>query len=101
MSEYAPIDDESQRETSLPTNTSETNNDFNIFEKLNSLDYKAITCDGLPEYELKAPDGTVYSINMTDKWVWSGKKGDMEATLPDELVSWLNKNGESVGVRIL
>ena len=101
VSEYAPIDNESQRETSLPTNTSETNNDFNIFEELNSLDYKAITCDGLPEYELIAPDGTVYSINLTDKWVWSSKKGDMEATLPDELVSWLNKNGESVGVKIL
>ena len=79
---------------------SESDEDFNIFGKLSSLHYKTITCDGLPEYELKATDGSVYLINLTDKWVWNNKKGDVEAVWPDELISWLNENGESVGLKI-
>lgn len=58
-----------------------------IFDALNRLDYQPYTCDGLPEYELTSDDGTVYSINVSGKWVWRAK--NEQAELPDEIISWL------------
>lgn len=82
------------------TEMSDLDEDFNIFGNLSSLHYETITCDGLPEYELEATDGSVYLINLTDKWVRNNEKGDVEAVLSDELISWLNENGKSVGLKI-
>ena len=88
----------------LWTETSEdkytlTTEDKSIFAQLNALTYTPVTCDGLPEYTLSAPDGTFYQINLSGKWVWKNMK-DEEAQLPDELVSWLRENGERIGMTI-
>ncbi len=42
----------------------------NVFNMLDSLNYQAISCDGLPTHKLTAPDGTVYLINFDGAWVW-------------------------------
>ncbi|MCR5121201.1 MAG: hypothetical protein K6B74_02140 [Ruminococcus sp.] len=76
-----------------------TDEDKSIFAQLNCLNYTPVTCDGLPEYTLQAPDGTFYQINLSGKWVWKNMK-DEEAQLPDELVSWLCENGERIGMNV-
>ena len=62
---------------------------------LNKLEYQPYTCDGLPEYQLIAVDGTVYSINVTEKWVWRGKSE--QAELSDELIRLLRESGMLIG----
>ena len=46
-----------------------TDEEKNIFERLKSLEYTPVTCDGLPEYTLSAPDGSYYQINLSGRWV--------------------------------
>ena len=58
-----------------------------IFDALNEIEYQPYTCDGLPEYSLTAPDGTVYAINFSEKWVWRGNCE--QAELSDKLISQL------------
>jgi len=58
---------------------------------LNKLEYQPFTCDGLPEYKLYDTDGTVYSINFSEKWVWRG--GSEQAELSDELIRLLRESG--------
>lgn len=61
-----------------------------IFDALNELEYQPYTCDGLPEYRLTAADGTVYAINLSEKWVWRGNSE--QAELSDELIAQLKGN---------
>ncbi len=61
-----------------------------IFDALNKLEYQPYTCDGLPEYRLTAADGTVYAINLSEKWVWRGNCE--QAELSDELIAQLKGN---------
>lgn len=61
-----------------------------IFDVLNTLEYQPYTCDGLPEYLLTATDGTVYSINFSEKWIWRGNSE--QAELSDELIALLKEN---------
>lgn len=58
---------------------------------LNKLEYHPFTCDGLPEYKLYDTDGTVYSINFSEKWVWRGNSE--QAELSDELIRLLRESG--------
>ena len=58
---------------------------------LNKLEYQPFTCDGLPEYKLYDTDGTVYSINFSEKWVWRGNSE--QAELSDELIRLLRESG--------
>lgn len=58
-----------------------------IIQALDGLDYQPYTCDGLPEYRLTAEDGTVYAINLSEKWVWRGNSE--QADLPEELSAQL------------
>lgn len=58
-----------------------------IFDALNELDYQPYTCDGLPQYRLTAADGTIYALNLSEKWVWRGN--EEQAELPDELIAQL------------
>ena len=58
---------------------------------LNKLEYQPFTCDGLPEYKLYDTDGTVYSINFSEKWVWRGNSE--QAELSDELIRLLKESG--------
>lgn len=62
-----------------------------IFNRLSSLNYIPITCDGLPEYKLTTDDETIYWLNFSSKWIW--KNGvDAEAVLPDDIITWLKEN---------
>lgn len=54
-----------------------------IYDRLASLTYCQETCDGLPEYTLYAPDGTIYYISFTGGWVW--RNGTEEAVLPADV----------------
>lgn len=66
-----------------------------IFKRLDTLEYSPITCDGLPEYKLADDSGAVYWLNLSSKWVW--KDGtDAEAVLPDDIISWLIANKDSI-----
>ena len=67
-----------------------TENVMGIFEALNKLEYQPYTCDGLA-YLLYAADGTVYSINLSEKWVWRGN--NEQAELSDELIRQLKESG--------
>lgn len=84
----------SKSNTTVPNNSNTKQSD--IFEKLNALTYIPVTCDGLPEYELVADDGTVYQLNFSSKWVW--RNGCEEAVLSDDMISWLNENKDSVNL---
>ena len=68
-----------------------TENVMGIFEALNKLEYQPYTCDGLAEYLLYAADGTVYSINLSEKWMWRGN--NEQAELSDELIRQLKESG--------
>ena len=75
----------------IETEITETKIAFNdIFKMLDSLDYHAISCDGLPEYELTAQDGTVYLVNFDGGWVWRRPsliaEADNEAPLTQEVI---------------
>lgn len=61
-----------------------------IFDALNELEYQPYTCDGLPEYHITAPNGTVYAINFSEKWVW--KENSEQAELSDELAVQLKES---------
>ena len=70
-------------------------NEAEIFDALNRLEYHPHTCDGLPEYRLAAADGTVYWISFSGKWVWRKSKSQTEvseAGLSEELISQLKEN---------
>lgn len=54
---------------------------------LNKLEYQPYTCDGVPEFVLTDADGTVYSINFSEKWIWRGN--NEQAELSDELIARL------------
>lgn len=54
-----------------------------IFQKLNSLPYEPITCDGLPDKMFIAEDGAAYAVNFSERWVW--RNGVEQAELTDEL----------------
>ena len=58
---------------------------------LNKLEYQPFTCDGVPEYQIYDIDGTVYSINFSEKWVWRGN--NEQAELSDELIRLLRESG--------
>ncbi len=58
---------------------------------LNKLEYQPFTCDGVPEYQIYDIDGTVYSINFSEKWVWRGNNEQTE--LSDELIRLLRESG--------
>ena len=61
-----------------------------IFDVLNTLEYQPYTCDGLPEYLLTATDGTVYSMNFSEKWIWRGNSE--QAELSDELIARIKED---------
>lgn len=92
LSDYA-VDNETKT-SAIPTNVS---NQSAIFEKLDTLKYTPVTCDGLPEYKLTADNGAIYWLNFSSKWVW--KNGvDAEAVLPDDIITWLKDKGKELNL---
>ncbi|MCQ2469708.1 MAG: hypothetical protein MJ100_07865 [Ruminococcus sp.] len=64
-----------------------------LYMKLNSLEYRPYSCDGLPEYVITFPDGTTFYLNLSSKWVQKGDGTENEAVLPDDLIDWINTYG--------
>lgn len=77
-----------------------------VFKKLDSLNYQAISCDGLPTHKLTAPDGTVYYLHLDDKasysYVWRRPSliadADNEATLTQEVIDAIYTNWEQLNI---
>lgn len=55
-----------------------------ICRKLDALEYRAETCDGIQEFTLTGEDGTKFNINLNEGWVW--RDGKEEADLTEELM---------------
>ncbi len=79
-------------------------NDFDIYESLKSLNYVPYTRDGLPEYVLNAPDGTIYYFNFSSGWVWR-RLPDMDPATENEegyltktQTAYLKRHGEEIGM---
>lgn len=92
-------DTETSAVTTETTTTPVITDNADIFRKLSELEYTSIDCDGLPEYKLTDSDGTVYLLNFSSKWV---KKSGIaaEAVLPDDLISLLIANKDSVNMQV-
>lgn len=84
--------DDTRTYTNPPTTSSEITTEApvqanmeisEIFQKLNSLHYEPMTCDGIPEKTFIAEDSTVFAVNFSERWVW--RNGVEEAKLTDEL----------------
>ena len=73
-----------------------------VFKKLDSLNYQAISCDGLPEYQITASDGTIYLINFDGAWVWRRPRligdADNEATLTQEVIDAIYANWDQLNI---
>ena len=73
-----------------------------VFKKLDSLNYQAISCDGLPEYQITASDGTVYLVNFDGAWVWRRPSligdADNEATLTQEVIDAIYANWDQLNI---
>lgn len=73
-----------------------------VFKKLDSLNYHAISCDGLPTHKLTSPDGTVYLINFDGAWVWRRPSliadADNEAPLTQEVIDAIYVNWDQLNI---
>ena len=72
-----------------------------ISNLLNQLEFKPITCDGIPEYTLTAPDGSVFYLHLSGNtpYVWKEGMGDMEALLPKDLVEKILGLQQMIGLK--
>ena len=77
-----------------------------VFKMLDSLNYQAISCDGLPTHKLTAPDGTVYYLHLDENasysYVWRRPSliadADNEATLTQEVIDAIYANLNSINI---
>ena len=87
--------------TNAPTNT-DNGQASDVFKMLDSLNYHAISCDGLPTHKLTAPDGTVYLINFDGAWVWRRPSligdADNEAPLTKEVIDAIYANWDQLNI---
>jgi len=87
--------------TNTPTNT-DNRQTSDVFKMLDSLNYHAISCDGLPTHKLTASDGTVYLINFDGAWVWRRPSligdADNEAPLTKEVIDAIYANLNSINI---
>ena len=77
-----------------------------VFKMLDSLNYQAISCDGLPTHKLTAPDGTVYYLHLDENasysYVWRRPSliadADNEAQLTKEVIDAIYANLNSINI---
>ena len=77
-----------------------------VFKKLDSLNYQAISCDGLPTHKLTAPDGTVYYLHLDENasysYVWRRPSliadADNEAPLTQEVIDAIYANWDQLNI---
>ena len=91
-----------QAETTDAPAVANSGKDDDVFKKLDSLNYQAISCDGLPEYQITASDGTVYLVNFDGAWVWRRPSligdADNEATLTQEVIDAIYANWDQLNI---
>ncbi len=77
-----------------------------VFKMLDSLNYQAISCDGLPTHKLTAPDGTVYYLHLDENasysYVWRRPsliaEADNEAPLTQEVIDAIYANWDQLNI---
>lgn len=68
-------------------------------DKLKALFYTSGTNDGMPEYTLKADDGTLYQLNISGRnSAWVRRGDDEEAAVSEELAGFLLKYRDRIGL---
>ena len=97
--DYAEINRISETETTAPPQGTQDTLSDKITAQLNALTWSPETCDGIPEYTWTGTDGTAYSFNLSDHWVWKQDGRTMrEAQLTKELTALLNEYKEKYGL---
>lgn len=85
-----------------PTATDDLIFESGLLRKLDSLNYHAISCDGLPTHKLTATDGTVYLINFDGAWVWRRPSliadADNEAPLTQEIIDAIYADWDKLNI---
>ena len=95
-----------QAETTDAPAVADSGNADDVFKMLDSLNYQAISCDGLPTHKLTAPDGTVYYLHLDENasysYVWRRPSliayADNEATLTHEVIDAIYANWDQLNI---
>ena len=95
-----------QAETTDAPAVADSGNADDVFKMLDSLNYHAISCDGLPTHKLTAPDGTVYYLHLDENasysYVWRRPSliadADNEATLTQEVIDAIYANWDQLNI---
>ena len=95
-----------QAETTSPSAVADNGQTADVFKMLDSLNYHAISCDGLPTHKLTAPDGTVYYLHLDENasysYVWRRPSliadADNEATLTQEVIDAIYANWDQLNI---
>ena len=104
------VESTSQSTTQAETTSAQANTDngqtSDVFKMLDSLNYQAISCDGLPTHKLTAPDGTVYYLHLDENasysYVWRRPsliaEVDNEAPLTKEVIDAIYANWDQLNI---
>lgn len=95
-----------QAETTSPPAVADNGQTADVFKMLDSLNYQAISCDGLPTHKLTAPDGTVYYLHLDENasysYVWRRPSliadADNEAPLTKEVIDAIYANWNRLNI---
>ena len=95
-----------QAETTSTPAVADNGQSADVFKMLDSLNYQAISCDGLPTHKLTAPDGTVYYLHLDENasysYVWRRPSliadADNEATLTHEVIDAIYANWDQLNI---
>ena len=91
-----------QAETTNAPVAADNGQSVDVFKMLDSLNYHAISCDGLPEYQLTASNGTIYLLNISSNWVWRRPSliadADNEAPLTKEVIDAIYANWNQLNI---
>ena len=95
-----------QAETTSTPAVADNGQSADVFKMLDSLNYQAISCDGLPTHKLTAPDGTVYYLHLDENasysYVWRRPSliadADNEAPLTKEVIDAIYANLNSLNI---
>ena len=91
-----------QAETTSISAVADNRQTADVFKMLDSLNYHAISCDGIPTHKLTVTDGTVYLINFDGGWVWRRPSliadADNEAPLTQEVIDAIYANWDKLNI---
>ena len=95
-----------QAETTDAPAVADSGKTADVFKMLDSLNYQAISCDGLPTHKLTSPDGTVYYLHIDENasysYVWRRPSliadADNEAPLTQEVIDAIYANWDQLNI---